>query len=216
VGILVKSANIARITGNNVNALVNLEMGIKIYEGMGDKLGIGNQRTEIALYFYYTGDYENALHQNELALKIANKLKNNPLKLDCLLNKSTFYTAQKKYKEAHKMNSDVLSLAQKTGNQTRENDAYFAEGRLYQSEGKEKSAIKEFNNSMNLCKKHEMQRELALTLYYLGESYKNTGDFNKTLSVFEESLQHFENINDSVNSEAMKVKINEVKEKIGK
>lgn len=92
----------------------------------------------------------------------------------------------------------------------RENGAYFSEGYVYQFENKHKKSIQSFINSMNFCNKHGLTSEIGITLYYLGETYKKTGDSKKALNFFEKAKKNFELLNDRTNLKAIQSKIDEI------
>lgn len=128
------------------------------------------------------------LKDAELALQLANNEDNTKLKVDALLQLAGINSRANNFNKALELSYKANDIAKKDDYQLGELNATTGIGRNLMGLGKDKEAIVYIENAKKIALENNFSKELKNIYNILGITYRKIGEFEKSLTVFNQII----------------------------
>ncbi|MBI5367801.1 MAG: sigma 54-interacting transcriptional regulator, partial [Planctomycetes bacterium] len=166
------------------------------YAAGGDKKGLGVVYNTLGEAAHARGEYERALRYCNVAVGIAEGLKDNLLLCRSLGNVGLFHRAWGQYEEAARYFTKAIKIAEESANRPEQIRAYVNMGIIRAVRGEFKEAFGFLNRVVTLAGAIGDKRTLATAFGELGAAEIARGGYDEALRCFEKSLRISEEMRD--------------------
>jgi len=175
--------------GNINKALECFEKSLKIYEEMGDKIGMGVTINNIGLIHNNQGDIPKALECYSRSLKIFEEIGDKQGIADCLYTIGVIYSDKGDIQKALENSQKSLKLREEMGDKRNMAYSHSTIGIIYQNLGNIPKALEHFDKSLKLREMVGDKSGIAQSLHVIGNIYHSQDDIQKSLEYFNRSLK---------------------------
>ena len=147
-------------------------------------------------FYYFKGDYSNALQNNLESLRISEVQQDTARIAFTLLNIGNIYKDMRLYAQSHENYKKALKIYLATGDVRRIAMIYNNTGIVFQKEGKYKEAEKYYLQSKHIRDSINDQTELLSTLINLGSLYNDLKQYQRALLNFNQAVRMAKQQND--------------------
>ncbi len=171
---------------------------LKIYEELGNKMGIAKSMLNIASIYHDQGDVSKALDYHFKSLKIKQELGGKKEIAKSLNNIAVIYDNQGDIPKALEYHSKSLKLREEIGDNNGIALSLNNIGFIYNNQGDASKALEYFKKSLKIQEKNGIKKGIAISLNNIGVIYKNRGEYSKAKEYLLKSLKIGEEIGDKI------------------
>ena len=185
------SADIGAInlkTGYAIEAMIQYENSLRIYQKLGDYIGVAYAMNNIGTVYRYDNNVQKALEYFHKVLRTAEETNNNRLRLTALNNLGATYQDAKEYDDALRQYQKVLSADQESNQLDNKAHAFNNIGTVYTQLGDHKKASKYFQEALSASRAIGDRGLEAVVLNSIGSNFRGQGKKSLSLKYFEMSL----------------------------
>jgi two-component system, NarL family, sensor kinase len=158
------------------------------FEKAGDKKGKALAAWDMAIAYTSEEQYEKALEQYDVSLKLLQELKDTQTYQGLFSGKATVKRYMKQYDEALALNNQSLELGTKLNNTGVVNYALHEIGTCYLFKKEYNKAITTLTDCIKRREADNETDELGYSYNYLGEAYTGINDYSNAKKAFENGL----------------------------
>ncbi|MFY9311235.1 MAG: tetratricopeptide repeat protein [Bacteroidia bacterium] len=190
--------------GNYQNAANKYLESIKEYEVVGEikSMPLNN----IAVCYFYLGEYEKSLEYYFKALQYFENQGNKEKMINPALGVGNVYNAMKKYSKALEYYKKALKISEEINSKPRISLSLNNIGNVYQHLHNTDTALIYYINSLKINEEINDKQAIALSLMNIGNTYSTNKNFEKALEYYRRALRHNEETNNK--NESAKALIN--------
>ncbi|MBE7443495.1 MAG: tetratricopeptide repeat protein [Flavobacteriales bacterium] len=169
------------IKGDYAKAIDYYTRSLKIYEEIGDKLGIANSLGNIGMIYYNQGDYAKAIDYHTRSLKIQEEIGNKQGIATSLNNIGMIYHNQGDYAKAIDYHTRSLKIKEEMGNKQGIANSLNNIGMIYYDQGDYAKALDYSTRSLKIQEEIGNKQGIAMSLNGIGNIYSDQGDYAKAI-----------------------------------
>lgn len=189
VDCITKRAKLLSFTGENEEALGDLERGLKLATKIKDKRRQARIRQCKALIYTFIAQYDMALQEAESCLKMYREIGEKREIARALLAMGTIYLHQGKSDRSLQVNTDALGKIKEIDDRIIEANIHNNIGNIYFRQGDYTKALAKYKESLTLCEETGDMSGQSKALNNIGNIYYCSGDYASALSSYENVLK---------------------------
>lgn len=151
---------------------------------------------DLARECFYAGLTEDCIKYAEMALKSADKQKNNTEKARAYINLAIVYSSFDEISKSKNYALQAISIAKTLKDKSNLGEAYHLMGILNDQSGNYDQALEYYQKALTIREELDDQIGIAKTLNGIGQIYSNKSQFDKAIEYYQKSLKIKEKLED--------------------
>lgn len=190
------------------SAQVYAQVALEISNNLHFSKGTNQATYQLAVIYYFKGDYEKALEYIAINKKELLKNKDTRNKLaSTLLVEGSVYKNMGSYSKAIEIYDECFDLAQSQKNNHLSVLVTNNKANIFRRQGKYNTALNVYLNALKICDDHNLESDKILVLGNIGLVYKEQNQYNKALTYHNQVLVYHQKKN---NKRSIAIQLNNI------
>lgn len=197
-----KAGDCYKLIGEYQNAIEQHKKALAVFESQNDLYNQCISNFYIGNCYNWADELDMAYNYLQKCLNIADKLRNNELKIKPLGSLAILFTKNKKFDQSQDYFFQAIDNAKLTGNTTIKADLLKSLGNLYIEIGDYDKALSTLEKALEITEKIQVKFPANIIHQFLSKVYERKGDYEKALAHF----KSYYNLSKELNSDQANIK----------